>query len=253
LLAGCSRARESHPPAAEPLGALSAAAAAPTSNPGVAVVELFTSEGCSSCPAADAAVARIAASAERTSAPVFTVELHVDYWDYLGWRDPFDDPRFSARQAGYRALNPSTYTPQAVVNGTQEALGSDESRLNQLVSRALATATTTRLELAADWSDGGLLVHCRGDGVAAAQTLNLFLLESRAESNVLHGENSGERLQHRNVARAFDVRPVSAGPFQATWQTRLPPGMSRSQTRVLAFTERRSQAGITGASLAVPK
>jgi hypothetical protein len=140
-----------------------------------------------------------------------------------------------------------------VVNGAEEALGSDESRLNELVSQALGTATTTRLELAAEWSDGGLLVHCRGDGGAMAQMLNLFLLESRAESSVLRGENSGERLQHRNVARALDVRLVSAGPFQATWQTRLPPGMSRAQTRVLAFTEHRSQAGITGASLAVPK
>src|SRR6185369_14315161 len=84
--------------------------------PGVALVELFTSEGCSSCPAADAVLARIAKEAERSGARIFTVELHVDYWDYLGWRDPFDDARFSARQAGYRTLSGSTYTPQAVVN-----------------------------------------------------------------------------------------------------------------------------------------
>jgi hypothetical protein len=225
----------------------------PKPSSGFAVVELFTSEGCSSCPAADAAVARIAAAAERTGSPIFTVEQHVDYWDYLGWRDPFDDARFSERQAGYRKLNRSTYTPQAVINGVEEGLGSDEPRLNKLVSHALAAAATTRLELLARWSEGGLVVHCLGDGVEPAQTLNLFLLETRAESNVTRGENSGEPLQHRNVARAFATRPISTGSFEATWQTPLPLGLPRSRVRVLAFTERQRQAGITGASLTVPK
>jgi hypothetical protein len=183
---------------------------------------------------------------------VFTVEQHVDYWDYLGWRDPFDDARFSERQAGYRMLNRSTYTPQAVVNGLDEALGSDEPRLNKLISHALAAAATTRLELLAQWSDAGLLVQCQGDGVEPAQTLNLFVLETRAESDVTRGENSGEHLQHRNVARAFDTRRVSAGHFQTTWQAQLPSGLPRSGVRVLAFTERRPQAGITGASLSAP-
>jgi hypothetical protein len=253
LLVSCARAGETLVPNAEPPGTPSASSEILKPNPAFAVVELFTSEGCSSCPAADAAVARIAASAERTGSPIFTVEQHVDYWDYLGWRDPFDDMRYSERQAGYRVLNRSTYTPQAVVNGVEEALGSDERRLNKLISHALAATATTRLELSAQWSGGSLLVHCQGDGVEPAQTLNLFVLETRAESNVTRGENSGEHLQHRNVARAFDTRQVSAGRFQATWQTQPPSGLPRSGVRVLAFTERRPQAGITGASLSAPK
>lgn len=225
----------------------------PTPNPGVAVVELFTSEGCSSCPAADAAVARIAAAAERNGSPVFTLEQHVDYWDYLGWRDPFDDARFSQRQAGYRALSHSTYTPQAVVNGREETVGSDESRLRELISRALAAAVTTRLELTAGWSDAGLRVRCQGEGFEPEQSLNLFVLEARVESRVTRGENSGEQLQHRNVARAFDTRRISAGHFEASWEPRLPSGLARADVRVLAFTERRAQAGITGATLSVPE
>jgi hypothetical protein len=195
----------------------------------------------------------MAAAAERTAAPIFSVEQHVDYWDYLGWRDPFDDARFSARQAGYCGLGRSTYTPQAVVNGMDEAVGSDESRLKRLVSLALATAATTRLDLTARWSDDRLLVSCRGDSVESAQNLNLFVLEVRADSNVTRGENSGEHLQHRNVARAFEAQPVSAGHFETSWQARLPGGLSRSSVSVLAFTERRPQAGITGASLSIPK
>jgi hypothetical protein len=219
---------------------------------GVAVVELFTSEGCSSCPAADAALARIAKKAERSGAPIFTVELHVDYWDYLGWRDPFDDRRFSARQAGYESLSGSTYTPQAVVNGKHQAVGSDESGLNELIAQALATPASTRLTLSAEWSDGNLLVRCEGDG-AGTQTLNLFVLQNNAESAVARGENAGERLQHRNIARAFDTRSVSGGHFQATWQAPLPQGMSRSGVSALAFTEHGHQTGITGATRAVPK
>jgi hypothetical protein len=253
LASCCSRPSATLAPTAEPPDTRSEPGEIPTPSPGVAIVELFTSEGCSSCPAADAVVARIAATAERTGSPVFTIEQHVDYWDYLGWRDPFDDARFSDRQAGYRTLNRSTYTPQAVVNGVQEALGSDEPRLNKLIALALATATTTRLELLAEWSNASQLVHCQGDGAEPRQTLNLFVLETRAESNVKRGENSGEHLQHRNVARAFDARQISAGHFQATWQTGLPSGLSRAGVSVLAFTERRPQLGITGASLTVPK
>jgi len=226
---------------------------APTSNPGVAVVELFTSEGCSSCPAADAAVARVAAVAERRGSPVFTVELHVDYWDYLEWRDPFDDVRFSERQAGYRALSGSTYTPQAVVNGVKETVGSDEARLNELISSALAGRASTQLMLTAEWSGGSLLVHCHGEGIEPAQTLNLFVLENRAERGVTRGENAGERLRHHNVARAFDSRRVPGGRFQVTWQAQLPGDLGQEGLSVLAFTERTRQAGVTGANLTVPR
>jgi len=256
LLAGCSRAHET--PARETLlsrtesptvPALSAEP--PEPYPGVAVVELFTSEGCSSCPAADAAVARIAKKAERSGTNVFTIELHVDYWDYLGWRDPYDDARFSQRQAGYRGLGNSTYTPQAVVNGVTESVGSDESRLNELIAQALSTPAATRLTLTAEWTDGSLLVRCDGEG-AESQTLNLFVIERSAESAVARGENAGERLQHRNIARAFDARWVPGGRFQATWRAPLPAGVSRGGVSALAFTERGRQAGITGATRAVP-
>jgi hypothetical protein len=112
----------SEPPAAA--GALAQPTAMPNPHnlqyPGIAVVELFTSEGCSSCPSADATLARVAERAERAGRNIFPVELHVDYWDYLGWRDPFDDARYSERQATYRALSGSTYTPQAVVNGLSD-------------------------------------------------------------------------------------------------------------------------------------
>jgi hypothetical protein len=216
---------------------------------GFAVIELFTSEGCSSCPPADAALARIAERAARDALPIFPVELHVDYWDYLGWQDPFDDARFSARQAGYRGLSGQSYTPQAVVNGAFECVGSNASRLSGLIERALATPATTELTLSAEFVPDGVRVRYQSDSGDSGQRLALLLLEARSESVVTRGENAGERLAHRNVARAFGDLALASGHTAGSWHTALPPSFQRVGARVLAFSERSGQHGITGASL----
>jgi hypothetical protein len=216
---------------------------------GFAVVELFTSEGCSSCPAADESLARIAARAEHDAARVFPVELHVDYWDYLGWRDRFDDPRFSSRQAGYRTLNSATYTPQAVVNGEHECVGSDEARLSDLIAQSLTRGATTALTLSASWSNARVSVRYQSQSDEPAQTLNLFVVEARAESAVTRGENAGEHLAHRNIARNFATRSLATGHDDGTWDAGLPEDFSPSGARVLAFAQRAPQGAITGAAL----
>ena len=107
----------------------------------VAVIELFTSQGCSSCPPAD----RLLAKTNRTSngRNIFTLSFHVDYWNRLGWADPFSQSAFSKRQEHYvSSLNASgSYTPQAVVNGTTEFVGSNESSLNRAIAKSLNTKT----------------------------------------------------------------------------------------------------------------
>jgi len=256
----CSRARNSpvsqatiprsEPPAAA--GALAQPTAMPNplnpQYPGIAVVELFTSEGCSSCPSADATLARVAERAERAGRNIFPVELHVDYWDYLGWRDPFDDARYSERQATYRALSGSTYTPQAVVNGVSDCVGSNEARLSSLIEAELAKPATTQLQLSARFSAAGVQAHYQIDASEPAQTLALIVVEARRESAVLRGENAGERLAHRNVARAFATRPLAPGHGAGDWELALPAGFVRDGARVLAFAEG-AHGGITGAAL----
>jgi hypothetical protein len=224
----------------------------PNSSTGVAVVELFTSEGCSSCPPADATLASVSERAERAGQSVFAVELHVDYWDYLGWRDPFDDARFSARQAGYRPLSGSTYTPQAVVNGERECVGSNAAQLDALIEQALATTATTALALSASFSSTGVLVRYASDSAEPAQRLNLLVLERASESRVTRGENAGERLVHHNVARAFAQQPLTAGHVAGSWQAALPAEFTRAGARVLAFAQRAEQGRITGASAVTP-
>ena len=105
------------------------------------VVELFTSEGCSSCPPADAVLARLKRDQPVDGAEVIALSEHVDYWNYIGWADPFSAKEFSARQSGYaRALNlDQVYTPQAVINGHAEFVGSDQGRAEQEIARAART------------------------------------------------------------------------------------------------------------------
>jgi hypothetical protein len=259
-LTGCSRASEGAASSSAALRAEPTAAPReltpapkmpqPNGNSGVAVVELFTSEGCSSCPPADAVLARVSEQAERAGQSVFALELHVDYWDYLGWRDPFDDARFSARQAGYRALSGSTYTPQAVVNGERECVGSNRARLDALIQRALAEPATTALELAASFDGAGVRVRYVSDSQEPAQRLNLFVLERASTSRVTRGENAGAELAHHDVARAFDERALAAGHVEGSWHAALPVEFSRAGARVLAFAQRAPQGRITGARVA---
>src|SRR5579871_3134619 len=105
------------------------------------VVELFTSEGCSSCPPADAVLARLKHDQPVEGAEVIALSEHVDYWNYIGWSDPFSSHDFSARQSGYaRAFRLNeVYTPQAVIDGRAEILGSDQGRAEEEIARAART------------------------------------------------------------------------------------------------------------------
>src|ERR1700753_1065742 len=114
---------------------------------GFAVVELFTSEGCSSCPPADALVAKI--QKESVGKPVYILAFHVDYWDRGGWKDAFSDAAYTTRQKQYARWMKSSelYTPQAIVNGTKEMVGSEESKLRSTIKADLQNTSKTELTL----------------------------------------------------------------------------------------------------------
>ena len=259
LLTGCSRelpleravvSRE-QPPAsvASPGGASSGVAQHATSRTsGVAVVELFTSEGCSSCPPADRVLASLAARAKSQSLLVFPLSFHVDYWNYLGWRDSFSDARYSERQRGYSAIGTGggTYTPQVVVNGEDESVGSNASRIESLVEAALKRAPRSQIELEARRAEYGIEVSYRVTGETRGRVLNLALVEPRAESQVESGENAGERLAHVNIVRVFSSRPLSQGTA-GQWSPPAGPAFEARKVSVVAFVEGASQRDISGA------
>jgi len=120
-----------------------------TGGDGFAVLELFTSEGCSSCPPADELLARI--QKECGNRPVYILAYHVDYWNRPGWKDSFSKPGFSKRQYQYsHQLNVQVYTPQLIVNGQAEFVGSDAPAITSAIENALGSKTSTMLTLEAE-------------------------------------------------------------------------------------------------------
>jgi hypothetical protein len=175
-----------------------------------ALLELFTSEGCSSCPPADRELAAVTELAERTGRHVITLSFHVDYWNDLGWTDPFSDARYTARQQQYlRVFNRrSAYTPELVVNGSEEFVGSDQTALRDAMMRALAQPAKVAVNVESELREGKLEVRYASGGDAARALVQLALVQSRAPSRIEAGENGGLAAMHRNVVRDLVVREV---------------------------------------------
>jgi hypothetical protein len=182
-----------------------AAPAASKGAPGFAVLELFTSEGCSSCPPADAVLADIARDAGAKGIPVYPLSFHVDYWDDIGWRDPWSSALASARQRAYARVNTErVYTPQLVINGTDVFVGSDATHARSGISSALQGAAPVALTLTAAAAGREIEAHYRVTGPLPAHALlQVALVQPEAISRVTRGENSGRELRHVNVVRAF--------------------------------------------------
>lgn len=175
---------------------------------GFALVELYTSEGCSSCPPADALVAKILA--EDKDKPVYVLGYHVDYWNRLGWKDVYSKPEFSKRQREYAGLlHSQVYTPQIVVNGETAFVGSDNNALRKAISKNLTETTTEQLLLTGKSSgENNLTISYQLKGVSENQTLYLALVKKAAISEVKSGENSGRELKHVNIVESLQKVPL---------------------------------------------
>jgi hypothetical protein len=182
-----------------------------------AVVELFTSQGCSSCPPADAVLSELA-----RDPGVVALSMPVDYWDYLGWKDTLARPGFSQRQKAYAEQrgDRQVYTPQAIVNGVKHALGSDRSAIE---AAAASSREHGALGVPVTMSEQGDTIHVEvGARPGASATLWLMPFTRQAEVTIGRGENKGRSVTYCNVvrsmtkvgdwtgeARSFDV-PASA-------------------------------------------
>jgi hypothetical protein len=168
------------------------------------LVELFTSEGCSDCPPADALLERLDASQFIPAAQAIVLSEHVTYWNHDGWTDPFSSDEMTQRQETYQrrfALD-STYTPQMVVDGTAQLVGGDVAALTRAVESA---AAAPKAELAiedARWDNGAMRFSVRG-AAATRTTLVAALAEDATRSEVARGENAGRTLHHVAVVRVL--------------------------------------------------
>jgi hypothetical protein len=169
-----------------------------------AVVELFTSEGCSSCPPADRLVEQL--QIDNPNAPLYILAYHVDYWDHQGWKDRFSSRQYSNRQQQYvNWLNLSSlYTPQIVVNGQSENIGSDEGATVQAINNALSQHPQGTVSLSATKKENGLEVNYQFNGETNGTVILLALVQKKAESRVTAGENTGRHLPHVQIVRELE-------------------------------------------------
>lgn len=213
------------------------------------VVELFTSEGCSSCPPADALLARLDKMQPVPGAEVIALKQHVDYWNHLGWRDPYSSEQFSARQEGYaRAFgNNGLYTPQMIVDGQTEFVGSEESRARQAIAQAARSPkAAVHLAWASNPEAGNavpLEVHVeKFEGAMAGDTAEVFLAvtESNLHSEISSGENAGRKLDHTAVVRTLErigIADPQAAAFAARRIIEISPGWKRENLRAVVFVQ----------------
>jgi hypothetical protein len=164
-----------------------------------AVVELFTSQGCSSCPPADKLLSQFV-----TDPSLIPISLPIDYWDYLGWKDTLADPRNSARQRAYSHVrgDREVYTPQVVVNGSVHALGSDKEAIEAAIALSRKNGMTLSLPVTMAVADGRLVVSVPGggEGHSLAEVWICGLIKA-ATVAIGRGENRGKTITYHNVAQ----------------------------------------------------
>jgi hypothetical protein len=188
----------------------------------------------------------VAALVKDYPADVFVLAFHVDYWNYLGWKDVFSNADYSKRQEQYAAafaLN-SIYTPQAVVNGQYQFTGSDKTSLYSKVGDALNRDAQASVELMA--KANGKDIHITYTSIGAEKAvLGIALLQLQTSSAVLRGENRGRQLQHIDVVRDFTTTAATSG----TLTLHLPAGLTPKDCKVIAFVQQKNDLHITGAAL----
>lgn len=185
------------------------------------VVELFTSQGCSSCPPADAIIRNLARDSS-LKGKVIPLAFHVDYWNHLGWSDPFSSKDWSRRQLFYvRAMSVSSaYTPQAVVNGTEQFVGSRQSAMNAAITKASQQPAVGRIAVTATRTPRELIANISGEAPAGYDVL-LVIFENDVTTAIAGGENGGKRPTEDAIVRKL-IRVAPNGsvkvPVDAGWK-----------------------------------
>jgi len=220
-----------------------------TGNKGFAVIELFTSEGCSSCPPADELVAKI--QKESKDKPVYILAFHVDYWNRLGWKDQFSSADFSKRQndyANYLHLQ-SVYTPQVVVNGKTEFVGSEEGTLRNAIKNALQKTPTAQIDLSVASLDQNYAnLKYSTEGADKNTVLLVAVLQKNAQTKVERGENQGRTLSHVQIVRK--LQRVVLNGNNGVVNVTLPHGFDAQSWEIIGFLQNTANGTVTGATRA---
>jgi hypothetical protein len=216
------------------------------------LVELFTSEGCSSCPPADRLLATLNAQQPVAAAEIIVLEEHVDYWDQLGWHDRFSSPAFTDRQNAYatRLRIDSPYTPQMIVDGTHQFVGNDASKAIAAITTA-AGQSKLPLSLSSTAVDGRVIsasLSTTARGQLPHGNLYAALVEPAATTTVRSGENRGRQLNHVSIARIIKrlgrMEDLANGPV--AFSVSAPATANLSGLRLVVFAQLPDQGAIRG-------
>ena len=232
-------------------------AQASDSPPAGILVELFTSEGCSSCPPADELLRTLDERRNVLKTEIVVLGEHVDYWDGTGWRDRFSSREYTDRQAEYarRLGSREPYTPQMVVDGKQELLGNNGHLLQAALEKAATQSKASVLIREADVDGSELKVklevgalppgHKRGE-------LFVAVADNSDETPVKGGENSGRELRHVAVLRSLQkVAKAGEEGLQKDFTLHLPKDLNKDNLRVVAFVQESGNAAVLGSAVRI--
>ena len=220
------------------------------------LVELFTSEGCSSCPPADALLERMDSSQPIAGAHLIVLSEHVDYWDHDGWKDPYSSALVTERQADYvRALRLNTaYTPQIIVDVAAQ-LGANGPGMTETLQKAVAPPKVSVQIKSATVRGNPAVLHARAELDASGDKQNAgvyaVIALDHAESQVVRGENSGKQLAH--VAVVLDLKKIGklekGSSAAQDFQFKLKPGIEPTNLRVIVFAQTSGPGRVLGAAV----
>jgi len=222
-------------------------AAMPANSP--VVVELFTSEGCSSCPPADALLIELGQNASGKTPDVIVLGEHVDYWNHDGWTDRFSSASFSKRQEDYvrRFQLASAYTPQMVIDGRTQLVGNDRSGVYRAIAAAAATARSVNVTLT--WKGANrlhIVAQLPGSEKALVQ---LAVTEDGLSSAVAHGENGGRTIHHAGVVRQLQtIGKVKNGRFDGEIEVPRKSDWNAKALKAVVFVQEGDDSPILGAA-----
>jgi len=213
------------------------------------VVELFTSEGCSSCPPADALLMKLSQQQAGAGTELVLLGEHVDYWNYIGWTDRFSSAQFSQRQSDYgRALHSSVYTPQMVIDGSTEFVGSDASVARRNI--AAAAKDPKRAQVTLRWDSNNRLHISVQSSSTEHSTVLLAVTEDGLSTSVEAGENGGRTLNHAAVVRQLrEIGAVDKGALEANVDATPHAGWDAAKLKIVVLVQDPASMKILGAAM----
>ncbi|RDC54368.1 DUF1223 domain-containing protein [Pedobacter chinensis] len=212
-----------------------------------AVLELFTSEGCNSCPPAEQLLARI--DKESNGKPVYVLGYHVDYFDNLGWKDVFGSPDNTRRQRKYSSwLNAQVYTPQLIINGSKEFVGGNEREIRNAIETQLLIKHTADLSFDIH-RDGDLVkINYKTKDIQASDDLLLALVQKNGSTNVLRGENAGLQFSHVQIVRKMAQVSLKDTPSGSA-ELNIPKSIAAEQWEVIGMIQNRKTGAISAVNV----